>query len=197
MKSEPSFYLNENVVALARKLLGHNLYTFIDHKLCGVTIAETEAYAGIGDKASHAYGGRYTRRTATLFEAGGIAYVYLCYGIHHLFNVVTAGAGIPHAVLIRGAIAHTNLAEMNRRLGGTQQKTPLLNGPGKLSKALGIRLKHNAISLNSKTVWIEPSTAKIQKTTICVDKRIGIGYAEEDAELPYRFYLKDYWKSDK
>lgn len=195
MKENPSFYLHENVVSLAQELLGYNLYTYIDQQLCGVTIAETEAYAGITDKASHAYAGRYTKRTATMYRAGGIAYVYLCYGIHYLLNVVTAGPGIPHAVLIRGAMAHTNLAEMKRRMKYKKEGPLLLNGPGKLSKALGITRIHNETPLDGDTIWISQPSAAVEASSIAIDKRIGIGYAAEDAGLPYRFYIKDYWKS--
>lgn len=194
MKVNPSFYLHENVVSLAQDLLGYNLYTYNDQQLCGVTIAETEAYAGITDRASHAYGGRYTKRTATMYKAGGIAYVYLCYGIHHLLNVVTAGPGIPHAVLIRGAMPHTNLAEMKRRMGTKKKGPPLLNGPGKLSKALGIKRMHDGLPLDGDTIWITQASEAVAESSICIDKRIGIGYAAEDAALPYRFYIKDYWQ---
>ena len=102
MKIPLSFYQSDDVVFLARSLLGKSLLTFLDGKLTGGIITETEAYAGINDKASHAYGGRKTKRTEVMYREGGVCYVYLCYGIHYLFNVVTGKKDVPHAVLIRG-----------------------------------------------------------------------------------------------
>src|SRR5271157_3203193 len=100
-KLSPSFYLQKDVVLIARSLLGKILYSCVDNCLVSGMITETEAYGGVTDRASHAYGGRFTERTKTLYQAGGRAYVYLCYGMHSLFNVVTNQKGTPHAVLIR------------------------------------------------------------------------------------------------
>lgn len=112
-----AFYQQDDVTALAQQLLGKQLFTCIDGKLTGGTIVETEAYNGITDKASRAYGGRFTPRTATMYQAGGIAYVYLCYGMHHLFNVVTGTQQVPQAVLIRGLAPTVGLATMLERRG--------------------------------------------------------------------------------
>src|SRR5690349_17324323 len=101
MKLSREFYLREDVVRISKELLGKYLFTFIDGKLTGGIITETEAYKAPEDKASHAYGGRRTERTEIFYSEGGVSYVYLCYGIHHLFNVVTNQKDIPHAILIR------------------------------------------------------------------------------------------------
>ena len=112
-------------------------------------IIETEAYAGPEDKASHAYGNRRTKRTEVMFHKGGVAYVYLCYGIHSLFNVVTNQEGTPHAVLIRAIQPEIGIETMLKRRGKTKLDNTLTNGPGSLAKALGIGLKHNGVKLIS------------------------------------------------
>jgi len=183
-----SFFRNPDVLAVAKGLIGKALFTKIDGKLTGGVITETEAYAGIIDRASHAYNGRRTARTEVMYQAGGISYVYLCYGIHHLLNAVTGEEGTPHAVLIR-AIHPTHGIEtmLERRKKKTLDLT-LTNGPGALAAALGIDLKHNGISLNSKELWIAESD--IQLGQIVAGPRIGVDYAGPDALLPYRFLAK-------
>jgi DNA-3-methyladenine glycosylase len=96
------FYIRTDVVQVARDLLGKVLYTSFNHEITAGIIIETEAYAGVTDKASHAYNNRRTARTEIMYRTGGTAYVYLCYGIHSLFNIVTSVEDNPHAVLIRG-----------------------------------------------------------------------------------------------
>ncbi len=179
----PDFYCNSDVVAVAKALLGKALYTCIDGRLTGGYIIETEGYAGATDRASHAYNNRRTKRTEIMYAAGGIAYVYLCYGIHHLLNVVTAEAGVPHAVLIRALKPTTGLNLMLQR----RKREPLTHGPGALTAALGITLKQNGQPLNSPTLWIEEG---IQVDTILATPRIGVDYAGPDALLPYRFIAK-------
>ena len=93
--------MRKDVVGIARELLGKVVCTRIDGELTTALITETEAYAGVTDKASHAYGDRRTKRTEPMYSTGGVAYVYLCYGIHHLFNVVTNKKDVPHAILVR------------------------------------------------------------------------------------------------
>ncbi len=134
----PTFYLNDDVVAVSRALLGKVLCTDIDGQRTSVIITETEAYAGATDRASHAWGDRRTRRTAPMYGPGGTAYVYLCYGIHHLFNVVTNVAGVPHAVLVRAGEVHSGLATMLERRDKASHDRTLLAGPGSLARALGI-----------------------------------------------------------
>lgn len=191
MKLPKSFYLQEDVVSIARQLIGKVLYTNINGIITAGIISETEAYEGTTDKASHAFGNRRTKRTETMFAEGGITYVYLCYGMYELFNVVTNIKDIPHAVLIRGIIPYEGLEAMARRRGVEKIKQKDVNGPGKLSKALSISRDLNEFDLNSDVIWIEDKGVQIEENQIVTDKRIGINYAEEDALLPYRFFLNE------
>ncbi len=185
-----AFYRQPDVVAVASSLLGKYFFTQIGGNLCGGMITETEAYEGIVDRASHAYNGRRTARTETMYLAGGVSYVYFTYGMHHLVNVVTAGQDIPHAVLIRGIIPTEGIEiqkSRRRMLSGGKQLT---NGPAKVCQALGITLQHNTISLAGKVLWIADDGFVPQEEQIIVTSRVGVNYAGEDARLPYRFILK-------
>lgn len=186
-----SYYLNPDVVFLARDLIGKTLCTHINGVLTGGIITETEAYAGVTDKASHAYGNRRTKRTETMYSAGGISYVYLCYGIHRLFNIVTNAADIPHAILVRAIYPTIGIEEVLKRRGVKPSPT-LCVGPGKVSQALGIDLLHNNLSLNGKEIWIQDDHVNINPKDIQVGPRIGVDYAGEDAKLLYRFWVRDY-----
>ncbi|MFY0674999.1 MAG: DNA-3-methyladenine glycosylase [Bacteroidia bacterium] len=188
-KLPESYYLQADVVAIAKDLIGKRICTQINGIYTSGLISETEAYAGETDKASHAYGGRYTVRTKPMFAQGGIAYVYLCYGIHHLFNVVTNHDGIPHAVLIRAIKPEKGVEYMLERRNFRSQKG-LADGPGKTSKALGISTHHNGLSLLENEIWIEDMGIEIPDSQIQIGPRIGIDYAEEDKDLPYRFLWK-------
>jgi DNA-3-methyladenine glycosylase len=177
-----SFYRNPDVVAVARSLIGKTLITNMDGKRTGGIIIETEAYAGATDRACHSYGNRRTPRTEIMYADGGVAYVYLCYGIHHLFNIVTGPQDSPTAVLIRALEPTIGLDVMLER----RKRRPLAHGPGALTSALGITLRHNSHPLDSPTLWIEEGT---QPTRIHAGPRIGVDYAGPDALLPYRFYV--------
>ncbi len=186
-----SYYLNPDVVSLARDLIGKTLCTRINGTLtCGI-ITETEAYAGVNDKASHAYNGRRTNRTEAMYSKGGVSYVYLCYGIHRLFNIVTHSEGTPHAILIRGIYPKVGIEEIVERRGVKFSKTIGI-GPGKVSQALGINLIHNNLSLTGKEIWLQDDGIKINPNDIQVGPRIGVDYAGEDAKLPYRFWTTNY-----
>jgi DNA-3-methyladenine glycosylase len=186
-----SYYLHHDVVFLAKDLLGKTICTRINNKLtCGI-ITETEAYAGVVDKASHAYGDRRTNRTETMYSKGGVSYVYLCYGIHRLLNIVTNKKDIPHAILIRAIYPTKGIDEIVKRRG-IKFSDKLCVGPGKVSQALGIDLVHNGLSLTSKQLWLEENNIKIKESDIHVGPRIGIDYAGEDAKLPYRFWIDNY-----
>lgn len=185
-----SFYQNEDVIDVAQQLLGKQLFTLIDGELTGGTIVETEAYNGVSDKASHAYGGRFTNRTQTMYLLGGHAYVYLCYGIHHLFNVVTGQEDTPHAVLIRGLEPTTGLEVMLRRRNMNALKHNLTAGPGALAKALGIDRNLNAKDLSGNEIWIEDNGISVPAADIIAASRVGVAYAEDHALLPWRFYVK-------
>ncbi|MDR2449109.1 MAG: DNA-3-methyladenine glycosylase [Prevotellaceae bacterium] len=188
-KLDTSFYTRTDVVRLSRALLGKVLCTHFDGKRTEAVITETEAYAGVNDKASHAYGGRRTSRTEVMYWEGGHAYIYLCYGMYSLFNVVTNVKDVPHAVLIRGAVPLTGLEVMLERMKKSKATPNLLTGPGKLSKALGLHYSFTGVSLLGDRVWMEDRGIKIPAKAIAVTPRIGIDYAGEDAALPYRFVV--------
>jgi DNA-3-methyladenine glycosylase len=190
------FYRREDVVAVARDLLGKRLFTQIDGILTGGIITETEAYAGVTDRASHAYGNRRTTRTEVMFADGGTAYVYLCYGIHSLFNIVTNKTEIPHAVLIRAIRPETGLDAMLRRSGKKKVDPAFGIGPGKVAKILGIHYSHSGIDLTKKPdgdrgtfIWLEYTGLTINPGSIITGPRIGVDYAGADARLPYRFRI--------
>lgn len=188
------FYKEKDVLKVAKALLGKVLYTKIDNVVCSGIITETEAYAGVNDKASHAFGNKLTGRTEVMYRNGGCAYIYLIYGMHSLFNVVTNLKGIPHAVLIRSIIPFEGMERMIKRLKGRNMDINAGNGPGKLSKLLGIDYKMSGMLLkvnkSGNSIWIEEKGIKITDSEIKSGKRIGIDYAAEDAELPYRFWLE-------
>jgi DNA-3-methyladenine glycosylase len=177
------------VTEVAKDLLGKLLVTFLDgHRSAGI-ITEVEAYAGKNDKACHAHGGKITPRNRIMYEEGGKAYVYLCYGIHHLFNVVTNTRGNADAVLIRAVEPVQGMALMQQRRG-LKSLLGLTTGPGKLSRALGIHTGHSGLSLLDKHIWIEEYLA-ISSHEIKATTRIGVAYAGEDALKPWRFYLQE------
>ena len=188
-KLPPAFYLRKNVVQIAQELLGKLLVSVQDGQLVAARIVETEAYAGATDKASHAYNNRRTARTEVMFGEGGQAYVYLCYGIHHLFNVVTNKADIPHAVLIRAGEIVIGEAMVMHRYRTNKMEHRFGKGPGNLSKALGITTALTATSLQSDNLFIADDGHRIAKKQIIATPRIGVDYAGADALLPYRFIV--------
>jgi DNA-3-methyladenine glycosylase len=185
------FYQRPDVLTIARELVGKVIVTRIDGQTTAAMITETEAYAGTTDRASHAWGGRRTTRTEIMYAPGGVAYVYLCYGIHHLFNVVTNVQDIPHAVLIRAVAPLEGLETMMLRRGSHKMMPALTSGPGSLSVALGIRTAHSGISLHGSTITIEDRQTGITPAMLTATPRIGVAYAGTHALLPYRFYLTD------
>jgi DNA-3-methyladenine glycosylase len=185
-KLEESFYLRENVLQVAKDLLGKELVTNFDNIITSGIIAEVEAYAGAVDKASHAFGGRRTARTEVMFGKGGSSYVYLCYGIHHLFNVVSGPENVPHAVLIRALEPRQGTDIMLARTGKKEIDFTLTRGPGNVCKALGIGRMHTGISLQSDIIYI---TEGREVDDFVTTRRIGVDYAREDALLPYRFSI--------
>jgi DNA-3-methyladenine glycosylase len=191
VKLPQSYYLSSDVVSISKSLLGKYLFTCIDGLLTGGYIIETEAYNGVVDKASHAFGNRKTPRTQIMFEEGGIAYIYLCYGIHEMLNVVTSVEGQPHAILIRAIEPTTGIDIMLARRNMSAIKPNITAGPGSVAKALGINRKINGISLQSDTLWIEDKGLIFTDEQVAAVPRIGVAYAAEDALLPYRFYVKN------
>jgi DNA-3-methyladenine glycosylase len=189
-KLQSEFYLKDDVVEISMALLGKILVTNIDGKITAGRIVETEAYNGRADKASHAFGNIRTKRTEIMYREGGRAYVYLCYGIHHLFNVVTNKEGKADAVLIRAIEPLEGVEIMLHRRKKKKLLKSVTSGPGKLSMALGIHYKYTNVSLLSDLIWIEEAP-QIEKNQIIADKRIGVDYAEEASDFMWRFYIKD------
>jgi DNA-3-methyladenine glycosylase len=189
MKLTDSFYQRTNVVKIARELLGKVLFTNVSGIITAGMIVETEAYSW-KEKGCHAYGSKKTNRNAVMFEKGGHTYVYLCYGMHYLFNIVTNQPDIPEAVLIRAVQPVRGIDEMILRRGKLTNDFHLTSGPGKLTKALGIDRKLNGKFLSGNEVWVEDAGEKISTADIIASPRIGIDYAGEDALLPWRFTLK-------
>jgi DNA-3-methyladenine glycosylase len=185
-----SFYKRDDVVLIARELLGKFLMTNIKGKITGGMITETEAYAGKTDLASHAKGGRRTARTEIMFGEGGTAYVYLCYGIHHMFNVVTNDKDIPHAILIRALEPTDGINTMLKRRLFSEVKPPLTTGPGSLSQALGIHTTMSGEDLLGNKIWIEDRGIVLTKDDIVESKRVGVKYSGVDAHRLYRFMIK-------
>ena len=189
-KLDIDFYARQDVVQIARELLGKILVTNWKGIITSGRIVECEAYAGTIDQASHASGGRRTARNEIMYGKGGYAYVYLCYGIHHLFNVVTNSENIPHAILIRALEPMQGVDEMLRRTHKKGPGSTITRGPGNLSKALGIHTKHSGSSLLGDKIFIASDGVEFNKKEIAASRRIGVEYAGKDALLLYRFYLK-------
>jgi DNA-3-methyladenine glycosylase len=190
MKLPESYYHKEDAVALSRDLIGKYLFTCINGELTGGYIVETEAYMGITDKAAHSYGGRVTPRTQTMYMKGGVSYVYLCYGIHEMFNIVVADEGQPHAILIRAIQPTDGLDIIMGRRNMDTLKSNITKGPGSVAKALGISRQINAMSLQSNTIWVEDRGLVFPDADVAAGPRVGVDYAGDDALLPYRFYVK-------
>lgn len=189
MKLDQAFYTRSSVTKIAKELLGKIIYTRFGGILTGGIITETEAYKGATDKASHAYNNRKTERTEIIYSTGGVAYVYLCYGVHHLFNFVTNQKGIPHAVLLRGIYPIEGIPSMEKRTNKKFTQKGFSDGPGKLSKALAIKTHHTGLDLTGNTIWVEDKGISIKEEDIVVTPRIGVDYAGEDTALLYRFLM--------
>ena len=190
-KLAESFYLRSDVLRISRDLLGRMILVRVGRgPPAGGIIVETEAYRGVTDRASHAYGNRRTKRTEIMFRRGGIAYVYLCYGIHSLFNIITNQEGVPDAVLIRAIRPVQGIDLMLKRRGKPRPDRSLAAGPGTLTQALGIGLKHNMISVADNIIWME-SGPRIQGLRIDSGPRIGVQYAGKDAQCPWRFWVRN------
>lgn len=196
------FFIRTDVVRVARELLGQLLVTTFDGIRTTGIITETEAYRAPDDRACHAFANRRTARTEVMFQEGGRAYVYLCYGIHHLFNVVTAPEGAAHAVLIRAIQPVEGVERMAARRNLTlpeNDQVPgsdirrLTVGPGTLSQAMGLTTRWTGQSFFSPDtpVWLENGEGIVAEGDIEAGKRIGVEYAGECAGWPWRFWLKN------
>lgn len=188
MLLESKFYQRNDVVKIAQELLGKCLYSRINGVITSGMIVETEAYSW-RERGCHAYASKRTARTEIMFKAGGHAYIYLCYGMHHLFNIVTNVENVAEAVLIRALEPLEGLDHMQERRGKRVSQKDLTSGPGKLTKAMGIDRTLNGIFLQNDKIWVEKGE-RISAGSIEVSARIGIDYAGEDARLPWRFTIK-------
>jgi DNA-3-methyladenine glycosylase len=185
---QPSFFQGSDVVAIARALIGIVLVTEIDGERTAGRIVETEAYAAF-DKASHSHSNRRTARTEPMFAIGGTAYVYRCYGIHHLFNVSTNSQDIAEAVLIRAVEPLEGIDIMMARRGLIKPDPKLTAGPGNVTVALGITGRHTAQAVFGPEIWFEDRGLRPTPENIAVGTRVGVAYADEDAYHPYRFWI--------
>lgn len=187
-----SFFTQPNVIEISKQLLGKYLFTKIGRsEITGGIITETEAYAGPEDRASHAYGNRRTRRTETMFKRGGVAYIYLCYGMYPLFNIVTNTVNIPHAILIRAIQPTHGIPVILKRRKKTKLDRSVAGGPGMLCLALGIDLRHNGEDLTGKRIWLEARNNILKRSQIKASPRIGVEYAGSHAKRPWRFRIKN------
>ena len=188
-KLSKSFYLRNDVVKIAKELLGKILVTNWNNEYTAGRIVEAEAYAGEIDKASHASKGK-TKRTSVIFEEGGTAYVYLCYGIHEMFNIVTNKNGIAHAILIRAVEPIEGIDIMLRRTGKKVFNETVTRGPGNVGKAFGFHRSQCGLSLQSDELYVADDGYKVDKKLVVASPRIGVDYAGDDALLDYRLYIK-------
>lgn len=186
------FYIRPDPVQISKDLLGKYLVTNFDKKITAGKIVETEAYRAPDDRACHAFANRRTARTEVMFFEGGRAYVFLCYGIHHLFNVVTGPVNAAHAVLVRAIEPVDNVKLMLERRGVSQLSYKLTAGPGALTQALGIQTHHTGLSLldTASQIWIEDRGETILEENILASPRVGVAYAKECAAWPWRFRIK-------
>jgi DNA-3-methyladenine glycosylase len=198
LKLPKSFYTRPNVVQVAQELVGKHLYTNIDGIKTGGMIVETEAYSGENDQACHAHLNRRTQRTEIMYHEGGVAYVYLIYGIYHLFNIITNVKDRADAVLVRAIEPQEGVEEMLLRRNMATLKPNLTAGPGVLSIALGINRKLYGAELTGDMIWLEDRGVSFSPEHIATGPRIGVDYAGGDAMLPWRFWLKgNRWVSKK
>jgi DNA-3-methyladenine glycosylase len=189
-KLPDAFFARPDVVSIAEELIGKYFFTSFDGILTGGMVVETEAYSGENDAACHAHLGRRTKRTQIMYAHGGVAYVYLIYGIYSLFNIVTNLEGSADAVLIRAIEPTEGLEEMQLRRGLSKIEPRLTAGPGLVTQALGISTRHNGTYLQGNEIWFEDRGVVIPENEIVVGPRVGVAYAGADALLPWRFSLK-------
>lgn len=191
MKKLPvQFYERTDVILIAKELIGKIIVTNFDGLTTSGRIVETEAYVGLTDRASHSFGGKRTARNEHMYAAAGIAYVYICYGMHHLFNVVSNALDVPDAVLVRAVEPIEGIDIMLRRTAKPKADNTLTKGPGNAAKALGISKLHSGINLLKNEIYIADDGFKIAGSSIGISRRIGVESSGDAALLPYRFYIK-------
>lgn len=183
------FYLNEDVVQTAQNLLGKYLFTSINNETTGGIIVETEAYMGPEDRGSHAHNNRRTPRNEMMYAAGGVIYMYICYGIHDMLNIVTGLTHMPHAILIRAVEPTVGLEIMRDRRMVYGNDRQLCKGPGALAKALGLSKVHNGISLQGDIIWIEDKELTFNHDQITASARVGMNFEGPYKTIPWRFFI--------
>ena len=184
------FYQQEDVVSVARQLLGKYVYSHIDGKITGGIIVETEAYQGPEDRGSHAYNDKRTARNQMMYQAGGLVYMYICYGIHDMLNIVTGREEMSHAVLIRAIEPLTGLEAMRIRRNIFDLDKRLCQGPGALSKALGLTKLHNGFDLGGDVIWLEDKGLIYSENDVIASPRVGMNFDGPYKTIPWRFYVK-------
>ena len=190
MKLPLSFYQRDDAVLIARELLGKHIYTCIDGVITGGIIVETEAYQGPEDRGSHAYNHRKTPRNEMMFSAGGVVYMYICYGIHDMLNIVTGENGVSHAVLVRAIEPTVGVEVMRKRRNLFTEDTRLCRGPGALAKALGLAKGHDGTSLLEDTIWLEDKSEGLEDNEIIASARVGMNFDGPYKTIPWRFYVR-------
>lgn len=191
MKKLPKkFYDRDDVVMIAKELIGKVLVTQFDGKITSGRIVETEAYVAHVDKASHAYSGKRTARNEHMYSDAGTSYVYICYGMHQMFNVVTNKKGIPDAILIRAVEPIEGKEIMLQRTGKLKFDHSITKGPGNVGKALGISKGHSGYDLSNEEIFIADDGFDVPDNDIASGPRIGVESSGKDALLPYRFYVR-------
>lgn len=193
-KLDREFY-NRDSILVAKELLGKVLVHEIDGQRIAVKIVETEAYMGFEDKAAHSYGGKRTSRVEVMYGDPGFSYLFMIYGMYFCFNIVTNEKEKPQAVLIRAAepvegiewMAQKRFERSYEQLTKSQRRG-LTNGPGKLCRALSLDKSFNGMDLCGNEVYVEED--KSRNLSIVTTKRVGIDYAEEAKDYPWRFYIE-------
>lgn len=188
MKLPKEFYSRPDTLIIAKNLLGKTLCSNIDGMFTSGMIVETEMYCGVEDRGCHAFGGRLTKRTEIMYAEGGVCYVYLCYGIHRLFNVITHTIGYPHAILIRAIQPLNGIDVMLQRINKKKYTDQMAAGPGLLTQCLGIDLQHNGMSLQSDNIWIE-GEREMEDATIIESARVGMNFEGFYKTVPWRFRI--------
>ncbi|MEO8795902.1 MAG: DNA-3-methyladenine glycosylase [Daejeonella sp.] len=190
-KLSADFFQREDTLTIARELLGKVLISNINDQLTGGIIVETEAYQGPLDRGSHAYGGKRTARNEMMYNRGGLVYMYICYGIHDMINVVTGSNDSSHAILIRALQPTLGLEVMRERRNIYNQDKRLCQGPGALSKAMGLNKSHNGIDLQHDLIWIEDQNINFSNDEILETARVGMNFDGPYKTIPWRFLVKD------
>jgi DNA-3-methyladenine glycosylase len=189
MKLNHTFYQRNDTVEMAKELLGQFLYTNFDGNLTGGMIVETEAYMGVSDSSCHTFNNKKTKRNASMYNRGGVIYMYVCYGIHDMLNIVTGDEENSQVILIRAIKPLIGIDMMKQRRGEVPLKR-LAKGPGSLAKALGLNRIHDGISLLEDSIWIEENGDVVKAESIIESPRIGLGCPEPYLSMPWRFFLK-------